>query len=230
MQVIRVRVNNFFKLLILRISQRIRQILHQEIIHVIGDSHTLSFQSSKLIVHYIGAVTAFNLIKEKSTSGGREKLFKVIETLKEGDKALLVFGEIDARVHAFNQYMKRKKKVPLNKIINKVIKNYEQVIKEIAGKKIKILIYNIVPPGNQGNIYNYPFYADWKIRLHITKNMNIMLADMCKKNGWHFIDIFNQTVNKKEISEKKFRREEFVFDEVHLNDKVTNLVLEKVGL
>lgn len=221
---------NVFKLVKIKTHQKLRQFLGQKVVYVIGDSHTLSFQSERLIVSYIGAVTAFNLVKENSTSKGREKLFAVVNKLKKGDKVLLVFGEIDARMHVFNQHMKSKKKDSMEKIMEKVVKNYEKVINEIMGRGIEVMVYNIVPPGNQGNIYNYPFYADWKTRLWITSVMNDMLKDMCKRNGLKFIDIYRETINSNNLTEEKYRLKEFIFDEVHLNDKITNLVQRKMEI
>lgn len=222
------RVKNFFTLLNLYICQFIRKLRGKNFIHIIGDSHTLAFQHCILMVHYLGAVTAYNLIHENSSSGGRKKLFKVINSLKKGETVILVFGEIDARIHIYNEYMKNKKKISIAKLISNVIRNYGKVIKEIKEKDLDVGVYNIVPPGPQGNIYNYPYYAKWNIRFRITQMMNKQLQEFCKKNKIFFIDIFNQVINFKRISEKSLRKEEYIFDDVHLNDKVTKLVVEKL--
>lgn len=222
------RVKNFFTLLNLYICQLIRQLRGKKFIHIIGDSHVLAFQHCVLKVYYLGAVTAYNLVNENSSSGGREKLFKVINSLKKGDTVLLVFGEIDVRIHIYNQYMKKRKKISIEKLINNVIKNYSQVIEEIKEKKFKVGVYNIVPPGPQGNIYDYPYYAEWKVRLKITLMMNGQLRKFCKKNGIFFVDIFDQVINPKMISERSFRRGKYIFDDVHLNDRVTKLVIKEL--
>lgn len=222
------RVRNFFTLSNLYICQFIRQLKGEKFLQIIGDSHTLAFQHCSFKIHYLGAVTAYNLVNKGSSSGGREKLFKVINSLKKGETIMLVFGEIDARIHVYNQHMK--KEISVKKLINNVIRNYSQVIREIKKKDFNVAVYNIVPPGPQGNIYNYPYYGNWKIRLEITQMMNKQLKDFCKKNGIFFIDIFDQVVNYEKISEDSFRREEYIFDDVHLNDRVTKLVLEQLKI
>lgn len=217
-------------LLNLNIRQFIRQLKGKKFIHIIGDSHTLSFQDPVLKVHYLGAVTAYNLVNEHSSSGGREKLFKVINSLKKGETVMLVFGEIDARIHIYNQYMKNRKKISLEQLVNNVVRNYTQVIEELKKKNFKVGVYNIVPPGPQDNIYGYPYYANWEVRLKITRMMNDQLRNFCRKNRIFFIDIFNQVINYGKISKKSFRREEYLFDDVHLNDRVTKLVIKELKL
>lgn len=222
------RVKNFITLLNLYICQFIRQLEGKKFIHIIGDSHTLAFQHCTLRVHYLGAVTAYNLINENSSSGGREKLFKVINSLKKGETVMLVFGEIDARIHIYNQYMKNRRQVSIEKLISSVVRNYGKVIEEIKEKSFKVGVYNIIPPGPQGNIYKYPHYANWEVRLKITQIMNEQLKNFCRKNGIFFIDIFDQVINLEKNSERNFRRGEYIFDDVHLNDKVTKLVIKEL--
>lgn len=222
------RVKNFITLLKLYSCQFIRELRGEKFVHIIGDSHTLAFQHCALKVHYLGAVTAYNLVNENSSSGGREKLFKVINSLKKRDIVMLVFGEIDVRIHVYNQYMKNK--ISIKKLINNIIRNYGNVIEEIKERNFKVGVYNIVPPGPQGNIYNYPYYAEWKIRLKITQMMNKQLKNFCIKNGIFFVDIFDQVINSDMISEKNFRKGEYIFDDVHLNDQVTKLVIENLKL
>jgi len=222
------RVKNLITLLNLYSCQLLRQLKGEKFVHVIGDSHTLAFQHCALKVHYLGATTAYNLVNENSSSKGREKLFKVINSLKKGDTVMLVFGEIDARIHIYNQYMKKKKKISIEKLVSIVVRNYGQVIEEIKEKNLRVCVYNIAPPGPLGNIYNYPHYAKWDLRLKITKMMNKQLKDFCRKNGIFFIDIFNQVIHQEKISERSFRRGEYVFDDVHLNDQVTKLVIKEL--
>lgn len=221
------RIKNLITLLNLYSCQIIRQLRGGKFIHIIGDSHTLAFQDCSLKVHYLGAVTAYNLVYENSSTRGREQLFRIINSLKQGEIVMLVFGEIDSRIHIYNQYIKNNKKVSIEKLIDNVVKNYSQVIEEIIKKKLKIAVYNIVPPGPQGNIYNYPHYAKWEDRLKITRIMNNKLKTYCRKNGILFIDIFDQVINNENISENNFRLNKYIFDDVHLNEKVTKLVLNK---
>lgn len=230
------RAKNLITLLKLYTCQFIRQLRGEKFIHIIGDSHTLAFQNCALKVHYLGAVTAYNLVNENSSSGGREKLFKVINSLKKGETVLLVFGEIDVRIHIYNQYRNRKNeqvlssgnKVSIEKLIDNVVRNYGQVIEEIKEKNFKVGVYNIVPPGPQGNIYNYPYYAQWGLRLKITQMMNEQLRNFCRKNGIFFVDIFDQVINSQKLSERSFRRGKYIFDDVHLNDQTTKLVIKEL--
>lgn len=219
------RVKGLIKLTFLSLVRFLYMLFGGRVVHVIGDSHSLAFQDYRILVHHLGAVTAYNLVRSHSSTGGREKLLSVINRIRKKDSVMLVFGEIDSRIHVYNQYMKQQKRIPMLKIIKNIIANYSQIIDEIKKKGINVVIYNLVPPGNQGNVYKYPYYAGWKTRLWITKKMNALLSEICKRRGIKFINIFEELVNKDQVSPKNYRRKEFIFDEVHLNENVTGLVI-----
>lgn len=219
---------NSIKLLRLYICQSFRELKGGKFVHVIGDSHTLSFQNCALKIHYLGPVTAYNLINDNSSTSGRKKLFEVIKNLKKGEQVLLVLGEIDTRIHVFNQYMKNSKKITMEKIMDSIIKNYQLVIEQIQKEGMHVMVYNIVPPGSQGNIYKYPYYANWKTRLQITQKMNNKLKRLCLKLRIPFINIYDQVINPTQVSPRGFRKKEYVFDDVHLHDRVSNLVVDQL--
>lgn len=66
-------------------------------IHTIGNSHLRMFSDNKQFeLHTLGAATAHNLNKLKSTTDSNRKLFDIINNInREHDSVILVLGEID---------------------------------------------------------------------------------------------------------------------------------------
>lgn len=223
------RIRNLLTLIYLWIAVEVRLTLGKPVIHVIGDSHSLLFQHHLIKIHYLGAVTAFNLINNNSTSKGREKLFQAISKIRnKKDIILLVFGEIDCRIHIYYQHNKSKGKISMRSLIRNTAQNYIEAANEIKKLGFQVAVFNVMPPGSQKNIYKYPYYAPWETRLKITKMMNEELNKLCKQNNIHFINIYDSLVNPDHLSEKKYRKKEYIFDSVHLNTKIVGLMMDKI--
>lgn len=190
--------------------------------HVIGDSHVFSFLNLKIKIHYLGPVTAYNLINKNTASLGREKLFNELGHIdKNKHQIILVFGEIDSRIHIYYQYMKKGKSESLTKLIKQTANNYLKVAEEISSKGYDTSIFNVIPAGEQPNIYGYKFYAPIKVRRKITDKFNTILKALCKKNNIKFIDI------RKSLTDKKGGRiNQYKLDRVHYNTIVGKLTLE----
>lgn len=191
------------------------RLFNKPIVHVIGDSHTKPFEfQGGFIAHHIGQATAHNLIKENNTSNSREILFKVISGINaKRDVLLLVFGEIDARIHIYNQHMKTGKAT--DELINATISNYGKAILELRSRGFRVAVLGIPPAGSQENIYKYPFYGSKEERKSISIAFNNALERWCASNSIPFIDVQKVASGKDGFLSKEFAR-----DEIHLNSRI----------
>lgn len=201
------------------------RVLNKPLILVIGDSHTRAFEGNKLfVVHHIGPATAYNLKKKRNTTNSREKLFRIVNNLnRKRDIVILVFGEIDCRIHIFNQYKKNSGKFTITQLIEKTISNYGHVLKQLDEMGIIFFVYGIPPAAKQKNVYGYPFYAPPDIRVKIYKEFNERLKEFCKENGYNYIDI-----QSKVTDEKGFTLNEYADGDVHLNSDIMKFVKRRL--
>lgn len=195
--------------------------------HVIGDSHSLSFKGiTSFFVHHIGAVTAYNLNNENSTTHSKEKLQKIIKKInKKLDSVLLVFGEIDSRIHIYLQYRKNKGESTIKELIKATIGRYGLALDELSTKNVPFIVCGVPPAATQKNIYNYPFYASQKKRVEISREFNLKLLEFCRKRGYPFLDISSENQDPKGLISKRSSD-----DGIHLKKKVIKEAIEKLGI
>jgi lysophospholipase L1-like esterase len=200
------------------------------VVHVIGDSHSKTFRGHRgFIVHHIGAATAHNLKKRGSATGSNERLFHIIDRLPKAANVLLVFGEIDCRIHAYYQFRKSDEQRTLEEIIDLTLRNYGEVIDQIRDRGIDPCILSVAPATTVGNEYNFPYYATPELRGEITGAFNDGLEALCERNGWTYINLYPLVSDGRGM-----RREEYAADQIHLNGRVVEIVRtqlrEKRGL
>lgn len=187
------------------------------LIYVVGDSHTLSFSlHSPYITHHLGAVTAFNILKENSSTGSKEKLFSIANIInKKKDVLMLVFGEIDCRIHVYRKFKKSKETIAMETIIDQTIDNYFIAIEKLKKMGINVVIYGVPPANYQQNVYSYDYYAEPDVQAKIKNSFNTKLKNKCDQNGLKYLEVFH------EFSDNKgFILKEYSQDELHLNDKI----------
>jgi hypothetical protein len=192
-------------------------ILKRPTFHIIGDSHTNVFWGHiPFIVHHIGPATAYNLCKEESSTQSKDKINEILNYIHLYDSIILVFGEIDCRIHIYYQYMRNQNSITINQIIDNTISNYSRLINEIKKKNKNIYIYNVPPPSPDiSNHYNYPSYGTPEIRAKITEEFNSKLISMCSSMDLIFIDIYSQIAD-----EKGLLRQKYSIDDIHLDSSV----------
>ncbi|HDK25969.1 MAG TPA: SGNH/GDSL hydrolase family protein [Candidatus Atribacteria bacterium] len=171
---------------------------------------------------YRSSYTAYNLKKDKSTTNSNKKLFTIIDKIKrKKDIVMLVFGEIDCRIHIYYQYKKNNEKFTITELIDRTISNYGEVLEQLDIMDITFCVYGIPPAAKVGNVYDYPFYASPEMRSKINKEFNKRLKKFCKEKGYKYMDIYSKVVDK-----NGFILEEYAADTVHLNNKVQKFVKE----
>lgn len=199
------------------------RLFNKPLIYVIGDSHTEVFRRRGLfIVHHIGASTAYNLDKDNSTTDSKKKLWTIVSRINlNRDIVLLVFGEIDARIHLYNQYMKNSGKITITELIADTVSQYGHVLAKLNGAGVNFYVYGIPPATNQLNVYGYPFYATPDIHKRLYKEFHEQLSAFCKENRYEYIDIYSQVTDG-----NGFLSETYNADGVHLKPKIVAFVRE----
>ena len=201
------------------------RIMKKTLIHVIGDSHAKVFQGNwPFIAHHIGAATAYNLVKRHSATNSNAKLLRILQRIKRTDLVILVFGEIDCRIHIYYQFRKNGEKRSINQIIDNTISYYGKTINEIRERGLRPCICSVSPATAIGNEYNVPFYATTVMRSRITRKFNIKLQVFCEKNNYPYIDIYSKVSD-----ENGLMLQEYAADEIHLNSRVIPLVKQEIN-
>lgn len=207
------------------------QVLRRRVIFVVGDSHTQIFRWEKpFVVFALGPATAYNLGSERSTTGSRDKLFHVLKLVnRKRDSVLMVFGEIDARMHVYNQHMKQGAARPFSYYIDLTIERYGQVLDQISRKGIDLYVHGI-PPASRQDIEVDPdssmaYYAPREVRSEISRTFNQRLKEYCESHGYRYIDIYSRVVDENGQIAEAYRG-----DAVHMNHYALPFFKEHMGL
>lgn len=179
-------------------------------VHVIGDSHGFfcfnntqsgitsdeisSFHYAKngidvrvpFHIHWLGSRTMHRI--------GRDGLHGLnIRALgvREGDVAVFLFGEVDARCHIGRQ--RDEKTRDQQEVIETLALNY---VKTVASNKnqyahVTCFIVSVTPPCDRGYNVSYPFYGPLSERVSITKDLNNCLKKHGNDIGIHFLDVYS---------------------------------------
>lgn len=194
------------------------------LIHVIGDSHAKVFRLHKpFIVHYVGAATAHNLLKTGSTINSNRKLFDAASRIGPGGVVLLVFGEIDCRIHIYYQFKKNGERSSIGELIDNTVANYGQAMDRLAGLGLRLAVCGVPPATKVRNEYRYPFYAPPDVHCKINALFNERLKALCHQRGYPYIDVLSRFAD-----EDGFMRREYAADEIHLNGRTVGYVREEL--
>ncbi len=195
------------------------------IIHVIGDSHVRTFVfKSPFLVHHISQATAYNLTKDNSFSQSKKYLNSFLPRInRERDVLLLIFGEIDARVHIYLQYRKNDGKISIEKIIDATVEKYGETIRRLRDDGFAVCVHGIPPAARKRFVSNLPFLGTPEQRGEIASMFSKKLGEFCQQNGIPYIDV--QSVS---ADENGFVKKQYVADEVHLNGKIVPFARERI--
>ncbi len=191
-------------------------------IHVVGDSHTRIFRRTPyFLVHHLGPATIFNLLKVNSTTRSREKFLKVVDGMRPQDQLVMIFGEIDCRIHIYMQYKRSDPPRSISDIIDQTLEKYERALDLLELKHIRPIITSICPAVKQGNIYGYPEYASREERAEINEEFNSKLSEICERRGLPYLDLYSQVVDDQKFIQSRYEDS----DDAHLNAKTTPLII-----
>lgn len=162
---------------------------NSHVVHVFGDSHSEEFKNIPgCIVHWLGPITMHRV--------GRDNL-SVLDLracgVLEKQVVVFAFGEIDVRFHIGKQIDIHKRS--LENVLETLTKNYLNTILSNRNlyKKLSCIVYSVTPPTDN---YSPEFcYGTIKERIHITKELNSRLSNLC--NGLHinFLDVYDDYSN-----------------------------------
>lgn len=185
-------------------------------IHIIGDSHSLSFEGAGVSCHWMGATSAMNMWKNHKLH------MEILQKCNTYDSYFWFgFGEIDCRIEIYN--WSQETGVPEYVLINNTVDcylNYLASIKVYA----KISVLAVPPQGWEENIYNYKFYADRKHRQEITDLFNVTLERSCWEQGLKFIDIW---YTEAALERRLWGTQDFKEDNCHMKNSVATTKLKE---
>jgi len=155
-------------------------------IYTIGDSHCYSgFNTIKKIrCIYVGPKLCYSI--------GRDGIN--LDFLNHGDTIIFCFGEIDCRCHIHKHVTPEK---TFQQIIDEIVENYFKQITKLR-KRLKICIYNVVPPpvSIKNENTDFPLRGSIEERINYAKYFNQKLKEGCLLNNYIFIDIYDKYANE----------------------------------
>lgn len=132
-------------------SRLILSRLGKKKIIVFGDSHSAVFSNiENMDVVHVGPATAHNLSRANSTTQAREKILAKLETCPSEETAvLLVFGEIDCRMHILKAASSPD--VTVRQAVEATVERYCGFLKSIVALGFTVLIYGPAGSGSRWN-------------------------------------------------------------------------------
>ncbi|OGN90916.1 MAG: hypothetical protein A2Z70_04325 [Chloroflexi bacterium RBG_13_48_17] len=201
------------------------RLFNRAIIHVIGDSHLRPFVfRSPFLLHHISQATAYNLNKDNSFSQSKKYLNSFLPAInKQRDVLLLVFGEIDARVHIYLQYEKNNKEISIDRLINATVERYGETIRKLKADGFAVCVHGLPPAARKDFESKLPFLGSPEQRSEISREFNRKLGEFCRRGGVAFIDMQSIAAD-----ENGFMKKEYAADEVHLNRKIVSFARGRI--
>lgn len=192
---------------------------------VIGDSHVWPYYlKHPFLVFHLGGCTAYNIDNPHSSTRAWQKINNLLDRYNPKNKILIFsFGEIDCRLHIYNQYLVGQKKVSIQALINKTVKKYLFALKQIRSCGYRVAILSPTPTGTENNIYRKKYFANFKNRSKITKEFHNTLSRVAKANDFYYLDIYSKVSSSNGGIKKKYQQ-----DCVHLNSLVVPLLQKEL--
>jgi len=182
-------------------------------IGVIGDSHVKYFLEPPFRPLHIGPRTAHQLQDHTS-------LIDIVikrEGITPKDSLMFLLGEIDCsrhfRRHSFE------KDIPIIDLIQDTVMRYVTFVKSYQPQYKEVYITNIVPTGDQENVYKIPNYGTREERRQCFDMYNHELKKRCGLMKVQYLDVYNQL-----IGPDGWRIESLIRDECHLNMGHPNII------
>lgn len=151
------------------------------VIHVIGDSHSLTYDHSQQVTpHWMGALTAHNIMH-------KQLVLDCITNGRNTRQWFFQFGEIDCRMHFYHLHKISNK--PIEHFIEQTVEKYLTFI-NILRDNYNVSVMETPPQGLIGNVYAMEHYTDQRERQQIANLFNETLHTRCVENGIVCVNIY----------------------------------------
>lgn len=191
-------------------------------LYIYGDSHAhFSFKNLQIPYNdcHQNSITMFRI--------GRDNMIINFNSSEHDINSILcfVYGEVDCRCHI-------QKQINLGKdedlIINELVNNYFNTLKNNINNHKKIIIVAIIPPTRQIDcesihgpiLHEFPFIGTDEDRVRYTKKTNALIEILCYSNGYIYFNPYDYYT--REDGTLKF---ELSDNNVHIGNN--SVVLEK---
>ena len=178
----------------------------------IGDSHSRIFSNLDGVkIHHIGPVTAFNLVKENSSTKGREKLYDILDKNSSSEVAIILsFGEIDIRVHVIKTAIKDV--ISIKESAIRTAKQYCTTILDIVSRGFSVLIMGVHASGSTYDNQSYPAFGRVEDRNYAVKQFNLYLRNFCISHSIPYASLDSLVIDRNLKTNN-----EYMCDGCHLN-------------
>lgn len=204
------------------------------IVHCIGDSHVCLFSGKDSICddpylffkpQRIGAYLAHSL--GDMDHGAYTRLISCVHDIPKEDWIMLSYGEIDIRVHVVKESLKQG--IPVEKVVENIVKNYSRAIDSILGEGRKVLIWCPPPTCNHYNENAavstenpYPHIGTIEQRNLASLHFKECLLDIYAET-LPLVDVYDFLLNEDNTS-----KGDYFMDGVHLSQKAMPFALSKI--
>ena len=204
-------------------------------IHCIGDSHSSVFSGNEEMQpiwpersnditpffksYRIGPATAYQLANKK------EIINQIIPLVKEGDKLLFCFGEVDIRAHLLNQSIDQNKSI--EDVVIECVTRYVEVIKYYKNLGISVIVWDPIASWNDSKPYlGGPSFGTNIERNEITRLFNNHLQSQVKVDNIPFVTIYYDMLNIDGTTNVELL-DDWQDCHIHLNQKTMPLIIDK---
>jgi len=186
--------------------------LDKKLILSIGDSHSRLFSNLEGVrVCHIGAVTAFNLVKENSSTKGREKLYEILDIHSPSEVAILLsFGEIDIRANVIKAAIKDRISVKRSAI--RTASKFSTAISEIVSRGFYVLVQGVHASGSTYDNKSFPAVGSVEDRNYAVKNFNEYIRNFCISQSIPYASLDSLVIDGSLKTKNEYMR-----DGCHLN-------------
>lgn len=199
-------------------------------VHIIGDSHSLCFAGTSVLLDNIPhQVTAKPIIgckayhlSKKEHNRFKEAFIRQIDSIPSNSTILLSIGEIDCRTNEgiYDVWKKKYHDNSIEPIISKVIKGYVHFVLQATTKKnFHIIICGI--PAPMKCRANHLAVAELTGYAAVPKLFNKLLQKEASENGLAFLDLHGLTSGQDNYSHSYYH-----LDDVHLKPSALELAFK----
>jgi len=211
-------------------------------IHYIGDSHVSVFSGKDAVIpswgeapagtwdmfpdfrtYRLGPFLAYNIGQNGHMS--KEILFHVLkEAVPIKSKVLLVFGEMDCRIHLVKQ--KDIQKRSLVDLTEECVSRYFRTVLDVNWLGYEVMVFGGIPTAPKASEWDneqWGHYGTHKDRNEAARLFDLRVRGECEKNGLFCLSILDLLVDKDGNTDGSY-----FMDGIHLSQKAMSLIRKRM--